>query len=307
MARALLAAVLCLVAVDAVSQPSRAASEYERLLLPFQTSVSAGNAAWQVAWWFRNESETAVDVFPLAYSCGLPPPPTPDGPRVFVVPSPALPPRTTVSCLAGDVLPSVPVPPSIPVVSSSPGAFLYVEASRARDVIVAGSVRWISRESSTGAAALTAIHQDAFLRGSRSIMPIPAISGRRYAIRVYALPESLGASANVVVHVYEMQPKLAFSPHEELRLTIPIRLEIPRSRVLPCLGVCDVPPVPFAPAVAEVLGSDWAGAMVQPSTLRVEISPESPDLRWWAVVSATDNVSNEISLYQPLPSGAQPR
>jgi hypothetical protein len=97
-----------------------------------------------------------------------------------------------------------------------------------------------------------------------------------------------------------MQPGSSVAPHEQLISAMPVELRVPSHRVLPCLNVCDVPAVPYVPAVAEVFDlSPPPGNFGGPSTLRVEIVPESSALRWWAVVSATDNATNEITLHSP--------
>jgi hypothetical protein len=294
--RLLLVLVVC---VPLFAQMPRAAGDYVRYLLPFHASTSSANGTWFVDWWIRNEGEVAADAFPLAFRCGLPPPPGPEGPRVFMLGRPALPAKTTVSCLVGDVLPSTPVPPTVPVVSASSGAFVYVESAHARNVTFGGNVRWFGIGRNGAAASLRAVPAGSFLSGARSIMPVPAMPERRYAIRVYALPESLAAGARAELRVYEMSPADVVRPEEQLRHTAAIELRVPESRVLPCLNACDIPPLGYVPAVAEVFGLPIADNRGRISTLRFEIVPESPSLRWWAVVSATDNVNHDIAVWEP--------
>lgn len=295
--------LIAFLTVTAHAQSPRIPHQYTRLLLPFHASLPTGIGTWSVQWWFRNEGTTPVDAFPLAFRCGLPPPPSPDGPLVFMRGNPALPPATTLTCIAGDVLPSLLSPPFVPVVSAAPGALLYVETASVDQVIVGGSVRWVGMESSAGAAELRAIPEGAFVAGTRSILPVPAIANHRYAVRVYALPETVAASARAVVRVYEMRGALTFTSGEVLIATIPIDLRLPTHRVLPCSNACDVPAVPYAPAIAEVFDVETGARNPTPnSTLRIEVVPESPSLRWWAVVSATDNTSREVHLYQPAGS-----
>lgn len=293
------ALAVVLLAATAFAETPRDPQSYTRLLLPFHASLSTPGGTWFVQWWVRNEGDIAADAFPLATSCGLPPPPGPDGPRVFMRPNPALPAQTTVTCLAGDVLPSFPVPPFVPVVSSSSGALLYVETARKSEVAIGGTVRWLSQSGNGAPVALRAIPQESFIRGTRSIMPIPFASGRRYSLRVYALPESLRSGGRATVRVYDMQPAFVTTPQEQLRATIAIELVMPQSRLLSCLNACDLPSVDYTPATAALFnlfdGSDRTGI---PPTYRIEIDPESDDLRWWAVVSATDP-HNEIVLYEP--------
>lgn len=292
--RRLITFLLFAAAMAAHAQAPRVPSQYTRVLLPFHASVPAGSGTWFVQWWFRNDGQAPADVFPLAALCGLPPP----GGGVFVFRNPSLPAETTLTCLAGDALPSFPVPPSVPVLSTAPGAFVYVE-SAARQVRISGTIQLFSPMRNGAAAALNAIPEASFLAGKRSILPVPLTAGRRYAIRVYALPETLQVSPRVQVRIYDLQPQTSMAPYEELAATIPLELSTPPSGLRPCLGPCDLPDVGYVPAVAEAFQIAPPLGFMQRTTLRVEIVPESESLRWWAVVSATDNATNDVSLYEP--------
>lgn len=66
----------------------------------------------------------------------------------------------------------------------------------------------------------------------------------------------------------------------------------------PCLEPCDVPDVPLAPAIYQLF--DVPRPARDPelqSPMRVEISPASPNVRWWAMVSVTDNATQRIRLF----------
>lgn len=295
MRRLLVVACLSL-ATLADAQSARVPAQYKRLLLPFHLYGSSGAGQWAVSWWFRNDGAEDADAFPLAIQCGLPTP----WPSTFILPKPSLPARTTLNCPADDIVPSLLVPPFIPVISSGPGAFLYVERS-AQQVTVGGSVyRSWPREPAASATPLEAVPEEAFLSGTRSILPVIIEPDRRYAIRLYALPETIAQSPRVRVRVWDMQPTAFEWPHEELNATFDLELRIPVSSIRPCINQCDVPDLTYVPAVAEAfdLVRPFARKPVRPA-FRVEITPESPSLRWWAAVSATDNETHEITIYQP--------
>jgi len=287
--RRLLISACFLFAAIGQAQPARVPAQYKRLLLP----VHASTASWSVQWWFRNEGAVTVDAFPLAVQCGL----TPPYPAAIVLPKPSLPAHITVNCPADDIQPSYGNSPYIPVISSAPGAFLYVERSAER-VTIGGEV---SRSRSSSAAALQAIPEEDFIAGTRSIMPVIVHPRRRYAIRIYALPESIAQSPRVRIRVWDMQPLSHDFPSEELAGTFDRELRVPVSSVRPCVNDCDIPDLPYVPAVAEVFD---VVPPFQPKPFarvaaRIEVIPESPSLRWWAVVSSTDNETHEITLYQP--------
>ncbi len=276
--------------------PIGAAPEYDRFLLPFHASVPAFDGFWRVQWWLRNDGDAPVDAFPVALNCGLPPPPTPLGPPVFIVPPPAVGAHSTLSCLQGDALPSFPIPGSIPV-RDSVGAFLYVEKAR-EQMSVSGSVVWQGGVESVEPAQLRAVPDSAFRKGAASILPIAVAPNARYAIRVYALPETLDAK-ELTIRVFEMQPQPTFRPEERLITTISGELAVPEASLPPCRGRCDLPEVALAPAIYQFFGLPIPERGFQfQSPMRVEISPESPNVRWWALVTATNNMTQQIQLFE---------
>ena len=63
-----------------------------------------------------------------------------------------------------------------------------------------------------------------------------------------------------------------------------------------CAAPCDVPFVPYKPAIAEIsLGALLGNA--KESAVRVEIEPASPNVRFWAVISATSNSADQVQLF----------
>lgn len=302
MARTMRRSVLILVMAAALPNAEaqdRQPSKYHRLLLPFHASVSGQGGRWVVEWWLRNDGSLSADAFPAAFGCGLPPPPMPGGPAVFIVPYPSLGPQQTLSCLAGDARPSFPVPAFVPV-RDSVGAFLHVE-KQARRLTVSGSLGWQSAKGKVEPAQLTAIPESSFVSGTRSVLPVFVASDSRYALRVYALPETID-SPRLTIRIFEMQPQFVIRTEERLISTVSGDLVPQAASLPPCSGPCDVPQVELAPAIFQLfqLPKPAAGFLF-PSPMRIEISPESPNLRWWAVVSATDNRTQGVRLYQPSP------
>jgi len=288
-----LAAMLFTLGIAQASSPQpRDPQKYTRLLIPFHERVASVAGAWNVNWWIHNDGDTPADAFPLAVGGGLPPPPGPDGPRVFILANPAIGPHGTPHGTNGDALPAYPASPVVPVVTSGTGAFLYAESARLAQLVIGGSLQF----NNGPATALHAIPETSFAIGTRNILPIPLLTGWRYALRIYALPETAG-NPRVTVRIYDMQA-LSLHGEEPLIATIETSLFIPTSRVLPCLEPCDVPGGSFAPASLQLFDLARRDPTAFFSTLRVEIEPQSPDLRWWAVVSATDNVSEAVTLYE---------
>ena len=287
------AAILGAMGIATASSPQpRDPQKYTRLLIPFHEPVAAVAGVWNVNWWVHNDGDTPADAFPLAVGGGLPPPPGPDGPRVLILGNPAIGPHGTPHGTYGDALPAYPAAPVVPVVTTGTGAFLYAESARLAQLVIGGSLQF----NNGPATALHAIPETSFAIGTRNILPIPLLTGWRYALRIYALPETAG-NPRVTVRIYDMQA-LSLHDDEPLIATIQTSLVMPASRVLPCFEPCDVPGVSFAPASLQLFDLARRDPTAFFSTLRVEIEPQSPDLRWWAVVSATDNVSEAVTLYE---------
>ena len=155
-------------------------ARYDRVLLPFSGGIAGGAGFWDVRWWFRNDGDTPVDVFPLAVGCG----PCPPAFKYYVVGP--LPPRTTPLVLGGDVLPGPLFPYGIPIAASPPGVLLYVERGKGGQLSISGflgrSVFFgLSRRSVS--SALRPIHESRFLQGRHSIFAAPA-PGARATLRV---------------------------------------------------------------------------------------------------------------------------
>lgn len=268
-------------------------SDYQRVLLPFQAPVPAFRGTWQVSWWLRNDGLLPVDVFPLA--CLVLPPPA--NFAITITERPALPAQATPACYAGDALPTFLIPPSVPV-RESIGAFLYVEKD-ATQLAIAGSLAWEAGTDRAEPAPLQAIPEAAFRSGTGSVLPVPVAQDTRYALRVYALPETLDVR-RVTVRIFEMQPQLEPDPRERPIAEIHGELRPQTGVLAPCFGACQVPDVPLAPAIYQRfdLPVPPRGDVFQ-SPMRIEIAPGSPEIRWWAVVSATDNRTQQVRLFQP--------
>lgn len=282
-----------LIAILLVAFPlfaQRNPENYTRVLLPAHQTVGTPFGWWQVSWWFRNDGATPADVFPLAARCGLPGP----GPEVRIIEQPSLAPNETWLCNGGDTIPGNAVPPAIPIVSATPGAFLYVEREKLPQLTIRGWLQWVRVGGVfEQPAALRAIGEDEFVSGRRSVMPVPVTRNTRYALRLYALPET-AEGARVTVRVYDMQPPNAFRIEEKLLSTHTLALAVPQASLLPCLD-CDLPKVDYVPAGAQLFDFVPADAV----TLRIEIEPASENVRWWALVSATKAGTNDVAVFQP--------
>lgn len=296
------ASVLVFVALSlagAVNGQQRDVSRYTRVLLPFHASVQTAEGAWIVDWWIRNDGDRAVDLFPLASRGGFPPAPGFEN-FVHIAAYPAALPRSTLKSPAGDVIPTLFVPPFVPVKTNAPGAFLYVEDSGRSSVAIGGTLGWWSPGVQPAPASLRAVLATEFLTGRHSLVAVPGVAGARYDLRIYALPETV-KTARVTIGVYDTR---AWNPSRDDYLvhTRTGNLELPAASLPPCQNSCDVPTSDLAPATLQVIGlfePPGDQALTSYRTFRVEIEPDSPEMRWWAVLSTMDQTTREVTLYQP--------
>jgi hypothetical protein len=265
-------------------------AKYDRVLLPFSGSTQGIGGGWFVQWWFRNDGDAPADVFPLGVFCAFCPPNV----RYFLFVSIA--PHETPAYAAADFFPGPLTPPSPAVSATPPGVLLYVERGKASQLMITG---FLGRSTFAAGArrsvssALRAIPESRFRTGRQSIF-FPVASGARYMLRVFALPETVDRDG-FTVRTFAFSEAFAGAQNpESLLTTIDARLIAPSSDgLLPgCSGDCDLPPdAIYKPAVAEL------PLQLPPSLVRVEIEPTSANVRWWAMVSAT-NPTDEVQLFE---------
>jgi hypothetical protein len=216
--------VMLLVASGAFAA-QRDPAKYDRVLLPFSGSTAGPAGSWFVQWWLHNDSDTSVDVFPLATFCGLCPPTF----RISIAGS--IPPHSTPLYIPGDVLPGPQAPLGPAILGTPPGVLLYVEHGKADQLAITGFLaRFTFRgpQRRSVSSALRAIHEDRFRRGRQSIL-LPVLADTRTTLRVYALPESVDNTA-VTVRWFTISELAGISaPDEELLGTAVVNLTTPDS------------------------------------------------------------------------------
>jgi hypothetical protein len=290
---------LALLLASSMTAAERNPANYERLLLPFTGATNAaGGGYWFAQWWFRNDGDTNADVFPLAVSCGLCPKPF----EFAILRAPTLPARSTPTYSPGDVKFGVPlVPIGVAFDSSPPGGLLYVERGKAGQLSISG---FLARLSVTGtrpsvSSALHPVPDTRFRAGTHSIFVPPIAAGSRYTLRIFALPESVD-SPLVTVRVFAIAniSEIAQNPETLLR-TVAVHFVAADSEAfrVKCLSPCDdLPRVAYKPSVAERSLGELLGES-QTKPIRIEIEPVSPNVKWWAIISATDS-SDNVQLFE---------
>ena len=139
-----------------------------------------------------------------------------------------------------------------------------------------------------------------FLTGRHSLVAVPGVPGARYDLRIYALPETV-KTARVTIRVYDTRA-WNLGSDDYLVHSRTANLELPEASLPPCHNSCDVPTSDLAPATLQAIGlfePPGDHAFTRYRTFRIEIEPDSPEMRCWAVLSTMDQATRQVTLYQP--------
>lgn len=246
---------------------------YEKILIPLTPNKVSGTpgangSRWQATLSVLNQSTAPVQILGYDQNCGLSacPPATPTGPRITFTP------------LLNDFQNEV------------QGMFLFVERSRSSDIEMQLRVRDLSRQSQSWGTSIPVVSEGDAFRGMRNILELPADSLHRVRLRIYDFDARPDAAFNVRLYTL----------HENLRLIDDGRSVDPQvggillqTRVATSGGGAT-----FHPGYAEIDVSSIAQRR-GPTRLRIEIEPVQSDVRWWGFVTATNNVTQQVTVLVP--------
>jgi hypothetical protein len=191
-------------------------------------------------------------------------------------------------------------PPSttfFPVVhsgSSSQGAIMLVERSYAPSIIFQLRVQDVSRQSQTWGTEIPVVRESKLLRSSFDLLDIPLTSEFRSTLRLYDVDAHSDAQA--LLRFYRVYPttRIPFgdtgpAQADTLLTERTIALSVEHRPMGPSydLGYAEISNLD---AIPELLGTD---------RLRIEVKPITPNLRLWAFVSVTNNVTQHVTTITP--------
>ncbi|HET8799150.1 MAG TPA: hypothetical protein VFO89_15785, partial [Thermoanaerobaculia bacterium] len=257
----------CITAIATAQTPP--AGDLERVLVPVHTvpTPGPGGALWQTELWIVTDaSEAFVGPFrnrecPPA-TCGPPPPPPPPPNEAFQPP--------VFRARPGE----------------ASGILLYVRRPLSKEVTFALRIADTSRRALSEGTTIPVVRERDFIRDRPAhLLNIPAAASSRVRLRVY--DPFLIPNAAVVVRLYRANgPDLLL--HEE---TLILRQPEPHPELLW--------PLPLQPAIGEInIRTDIAG-VTDGDVLRIEVSPITEDLAFWALATITNNVTNEVTISIP--------
>jgi hypothetical protein len=294
------AILLALVAFTASAQdPRNDHSRYEKVLIPLHTGFAAGahGAAWRTQLVMRNEGAQPLDVFPLGRDCI-------SSSTCFnsIREYPAFTGETTGIHLLG--FQPFRVGDSD---EASPGVFLYVERQGADRLSTQLHVADTTRRPLALGTRLPVVRENEFFTSNVEILAVPIVSGTRAALRIYNFESEAGAS--VMVRIYDTAPFFENNTFQQPRLLGEEVLQFSHdpSRDTCGFSFTECPAgYRFQPGhieITDLLGRYPNIGLATPAAgtsnlgVRIAIIPLTPGLRFWPMVSVTENSTSVVSLY----------
>ena len=279
MKRRALGFLLLVIAPFAWSADRPPISEYEKILLPVSAYASGANGAmWAAGALLRNDGDAPLDVFPLTPTCF-----TSSLCYMTMRAYPAFQARQT-----GYSITSV-ISGAWSVGTRSPsGAFLYVERSHAHQLSATCTVADYARNP-VRETHLPLVRESEFFTGWRSIVSIPVGVYARTALCIYDLDSR--PTSEVIVRFYDAVGSRNFG---EVRVTLSY------DRATDQCGFSfgcpqDIAYHPGYGEISNVLGA--VPAIYDAPNVRIEIEPVTEGLRYWPMVTVTDDFTNFVSIY----------
>lgn len=242
-----------------------AQNETARFLLPFTWKELHGahGSVWETRTWVYNRGTAAASVIPAACL----------GP---------------ITCGGGlSMQPEDPPAPFVAATNVATGLLVHVEGRTGADIVFASRVRDRSRGADSAGTELPVVRENEFRADRVTLIDIPVAYGSRAMLRIYGLPEA-PAPREVEVRYYRMLPvaeEKALLVRQRVRLQLPV-IENVGARFLAAYGQ-----VPTLELIPEFFFEEafW-----------IEVVPVSPELRIWAFVSVTNNVTQQVTLVTPM-------
>jgi len=294
--RRLCLGVLGLFVAATLRAEERILSNYEKVLLPVytdgRTSPGMGGSLWRTEFWIRNEGDRPVDAFPLSPECLT---------SAFCYQNmrgyPALSPHATDfhAYLTHSGFVGV-------LESDTPGVFLWVEKGRREDLNISLRLFEETTSSDSRVTRLPVIPESEFFDRSRSIIAIHAKPPSRMALRIYDMDSRAGA--RVRIRIAETSGHWDQSPQFVTDVYLEDELEFQHPEIDSCSFLYGCPPgALYRPGYIQIVDLFTrypALRDVSPGHgFSIEVTPVTPGLRTWALVSVTEAESNDVANYTP--------
>lgn len=258
--------VACVVAsgILAAQQPPT----FTRFLIPVYTADTPGafGSVWQSRTWLHYSGSQTGTILPRAFCFGIMCPEEGAlGPGEAAVP---------FQHLAG---------------FPEPAILVHVETAVATQVTFSSRIRDLSRSADTAGTEVPVVREDRMPAGPVYLLNVPLDRRFRQTLRVYALPDLLDPEVRVRYfrQADDVGPRFDSGIHL-------LRSDTVRLRMRAASG-----PVNYFPALAEVGNVERYPELAGEKNIWVEVAPITPGLRIWALVSLTNNDTQEVTVISP--------
>jgi hypothetical protein len=249
---------------------SSSASDYERILIPIAGGgPGAFNSLWVSEIFILNSGATSFVTYGFRRTCALCPEHPPFEAMTFFIP------RNETSFLPGDRADS----------PLTPGLMLYVSPKKLDpSVSLSLLLRNLNVQRDKWGTEIPVVREDRFRSGLSELMNIPLDPRFRVMLRVYDI-DNIQDGADTFVTVRR------FARHNSVEHLVDER----SLRLLEVPGGSEFVPFPGYGSTSDVTADLFSDI----DTLRIEIQPVTLGLRYWAFVSITNNVTQDVTIVSP--------
>lgn len=290
--------ILLLVAVPLHAQ-QRDPARYEKVLLPILSPapiVGADGSRWQTELWLRNASDAPLDVFPAGQDC-ISSVSCFETMRTY----PSLAPHQTSYHVSAGTVEPWHVGYTFPYLGR-PGRFLYVERSRIDDLDINLHLSDTSRRPVARGTQLPVVRASSFLDRTVNILGVPLGPGSRATLRIYS--EESEANGRMAIRVLENTDHWEGLQLIRAKTLVDEVAQFDYDAASDNCGFAFQCPdgVRYQPGYIEItdLSQRWpqlnAAATVK-FGLRIEIEPLTQGLKFWPMVSVTNDNTHEVTIY----------
>lgn len=243
------------------------APSYTRFLIPVFSPDIAGayGSVWHAETWLRYSGSTAALIVPRPYCFGI------------------------LCTTDGQLEPNFPSVPLQQLALTWPAILVYVESSHADEVTWESRIRDITRAADSAGSEVPVVREDRMTNGPLYLLNVPIDAKFRIALRLYALPES--TSSEMEVRYYRQPSPNGPRFDDQLRL---LRTDIVTLATHDSFGEFN-----FYPAYAALGGIESFPETAKEATIWIEIVPHGSNTRAWALLSITNNETQQVTIISP--------
>lgn len=172
---------------------------------------------------------------------------------------------------------------------------VHVDRLHAADVQFVSRIRDVSRGARWAGTAVPVIREDAMATGPLRLLNVPIDPLFRNTLRIYALPDLLEGEVEVRYYRLPVFGGTGVDLSVVLLHTQRVRLADSPGNAIPRLVGA---PVLF-PLIGQVANLQDFPELAAAGAIWIEIVPLTPGLRFWAMVSITNNETQQVTLVTP--------